>query len=144
MKNYSYLLLFGLTGIFFVFGCNNAPQKPQDTFTLQGEDAGMTTTVVSIDDKAALNATQKQVEAVNLAVPESPSEKDIQAALKNAGLYDGEIDGKIGPKTKKAIEDFQANNGLTADGKVGAKTWEKLKAYFSGVGQSSSELNITE
>ena len=60
-----------------------------------------------------------------------PAEKEIQQALKNAGFYDGEIDGKIGPKTKKAVEDFQAKNNLKVDGKVGSKTWEKLREHLN-------------
>ena len=60
-----------------------------------------------------------------------PSEEEIQQALKNAGLYDGEIDGKIGPKTNKAIEEFQAKNNLKVDGKVGRKTWDKMKEYLN-------------
>ena len=60
-----------------------------------------------------------------------PSAEGIQQALKNAGLYDGEIDGKIGPKTNKAIEEFQAKNNLKVDGKVGRKTWEKMKEYLN-------------
>lgn len=59
-----------------------------------------------------------------------PSEVDIQTALKNAGYYTGNIDGKIGPLSEKAIKDFQAANGLTADGKVGRKTWAILKGYL--------------
>ncbi|OGW99977.1 MAG: hypothetical protein A2Y00_02040 [Omnitrophica WOR_2 bacterium GWF2_43_52] len=66
------------------------------------------------------------------------SAKEIQHALKNAGLYDGAIDGKIGPQSKKAIEEFQAKNGLKADGKVGPMTWEKLKAYLETVPEASS------
>lgn len=60
-----------------------------------------------------------------------PSEEEIQQALKNAGLYDGEIDGKVGPKTNKAIEEFQAKNNLKVDGKVGRKTWEKMQEYLN-------------
>ena len=56
--------------------------------------------------------------------------KDIQRALKNAGFDIGTIDGKIGPKTKKAIEDFQKSKGLKADGKVGPKTWAELEKYL--------------
>jgi murein L,D-transpeptidase YcbB/YkuD len=55
---------------------------------------------------------------------------DIQQALKNAGLDSGPIDGKMGPKTKKAIRDFQRNNNLTVDGVVGKKTWTKLKPFL--------------
>jgi len=60
-----------------------------------------------------------------------PSAQDIQQALKNAGLYKGSVDGKIGPGTKRAITEFQQQNGLTADGKVGKKTWEKRKEHLN-------------
>ncbi|MFH0876795.1 MAG: peptidoglycan-binding domain-containing protein [Candidatus Omnitrophota bacterium] len=51
----------------------------------------------------------------------------VQTALKNLGLYAGKIDGKIGPKTKAAVREFQRQNQLVADGKVGPKTWAVLK-----------------
>jgi peptidoglycan hydrolase-like protein with peptidoglycan-binding domain len=63
--------------------------------------------------------------------PESPTRKDIQAALKTANFYQGDVDGKFGPRTKKAVEDFQAANDLKPDGKVGPNTWEKLKKYYT-------------
>lgn len=56
---------------------------------------------------------------------------DIQRALKNAGFYEGAIDGKIGPKTKAAIEAFQKAKGLVVDGKVGPKTWLELSKYLN-------------
>jgi murein L,D-transpeptidase YcbB/YkuD len=62
---------------------------------------------------------------------ETATPKAIQQALKNAGLYTGKVDGTIGPKTKRAIEAFQTNNGLKADGKVGRKTWKALSAYLN-------------
>ena len=63
--------------------------------------------------------------------PYKPTGIEIQTALKNAGFYSGNIDGKLGPKSKKAIEDFQSANGLKADGKVGAKTWEALSKHLN-------------
>jgi len=54
-------------------------------------------------------------------------DKDIQRALKNAGFYTGAIDGKIGPRTKKAVEEFQKAKGLKVDGRVGSKTWSELE-----------------
>lgn len=56
--------------------------------------------------------------------------KSIQTALKNADFYAGPVDGKIGSKTKKAIGEFQRANGLTCDGIVGKKTWQKLQMYL--------------
>ncbi|MBI3996943.1 MAG: peptidoglycan-binding protein, partial [Candidatus Omnitrophica bacterium] len=55
----------------------------------------------------------------------------IQTALKNAGYYSGSIDGKIGSQTKQAIKEFQRTHGLSADGKVGPKTWTPLAQYLS-------------
>lgn len=57
--------------------------------------------------------------------------KDIQTALKAANFYAGNIDGKIGPKTKRAIVEFQKAKGLKADGKVGPKTWLELEKYLT-------------
>lgn len=57
--------------------------------------------------------------------------KEIQAALKAAKFYAGDIDGKIGPRTKKAIVEFQKAKGLKPDGKVGPKTWAALEKYLS-------------
>ena len=63
-------------------------------------------------------------------IPDTPTKKDIQISLKNAGYYTGSIDGKIGTKTKTSIKEFQKANGLKVDGKVGKMTWDKLKENF--------------
>lgn len=36
------------------------------------------------------------------------------------------VDGAFGPKTLAAVKNYQANNGLIADGIIGPKTWTKL------------------
>ncbi len=59
-----------------------------------------------------------------------PTPYDVQQALKNAGLYQGPVDGKPGPRTKSAIREFQRTQGLHADGVVGKRTWEKLSPYL--------------
>ena len=55
---------------------------------------------------------------------------NIQKALKNAGYYRGNVDGKIGSATKEAVKAFQRDNGLEADGVVGRRTWDKLKVHL--------------
>jgi hypothetical protein len=66
-----------------------------------------------------------------VAVSGQRSKKEIQQALKNAGFYQGPIDGKIGPQTQEAIKQFQQANGLQVDGKVGRHTWAKLAPYLN-------------
>jgi serine/threonine protein kinase len=51
----------------------------------------------------------------------------VQRRLVELGYSEvGEVDGLFGPNTESAIKRFQAANGLTVDGAVGPKTWEKL------------------
>lgn len=89
---------------------------------------------VAVSEETATPASMEEAAApaseAQIAAPETPTKKDIQATLKNAGFYEGPVDGKFGPKTKKAVEDFQAANELKVDGKVGPNTWEKLKRYY--------------
>lgn len=51
----------------------------------------------------------------------------LQKFLKWYG-YSITVDKVFGDKTEKLVKDFQAANGLTVDGKVGAKTIAKMKA----------------
>ena len=74
---------------------------------------------------------EQNMQAVPLASDEIERNKQIQTALKNANLYFGEIDGKIGVLTRKAIEEFQKASGLQVDGKVGPKTWAVLSQYLN-------------
>lgn len=71
-----------------------------------------------------------------------PTKKEIQQALKNAGFYQGPVDGKMGPKTRDAIRQFQQVNGLKVDGVAGKQTWTKLSAYLDM--SASHELGAAE
>ena len=72
-----------------------------------------------------------------------PGTREIQQALKNAGFYQGSVDGKMGPGTKDAIREFQRVNGLKVDGVVGKQTWAKLSAY-ADLSASNGELGAAE
>lgn len=56
--------------------------------------------------------------------------KQVQIALQNAGYGPGAIDGRMGSRSKKAIRDFQKDNGLNITGKIDKSTWEKLRIYL--------------
>ena len=71
-------------------------------------------------------------------------EQQIQTALKNAGLYQGSIDGKLGPASKRAVSAFQAAHSLKVDGKVGAQTWAALEPYVSGAPQTAVSTSVDQ
>ncbi|MDD5617491.1 MAG: peptidoglycan-binding domain-containing protein [Candidatus Omnitrophica bacterium] len=73
-----------------------------------------------------------------------PSNEDIQVALKNAGLYDGVIDGKIGTKTRNAIKEFQKQNDLETDGVVGRNTWGALSKFYYAPAEGAATENKKE
>jgi peptidoglycan hydrolase-like protein with peptidoglycan-binding domain len=87
----------------------------------------------ALEAPAATTVTQAEpkLEPLPPSGPYKPTVSEIQTALTNAGYYSGKVDGKIGPKTKKAIEEFQKANGLQADGKVGPKTWVVLSKHLN-------------
>jgi peptidoglycan hydrolase-like protein with peptidoglycan-binding domain len=94
---------------------------------------------------AAPSATSKSSKpAGGTASSLKPSTREIQQALKNAGFYQGSVDGKLGPQTRSAIREFQRVHGLADDGVVGRQTWSKLRAYaeLSGGGELSAAETI--
>ena len=78
--------------------------------------------------------------AGSVAATNKPAKKQIQQALKNSGFYQGPIDGKIGPKTRDAIREFQRANGLKVDGVAGPNTWAKLSPYADLNGTATASL----
>ena len=42
--------------------------------------------------------------------------RSVQAALRRLGIYSGQVDGILGPDTRRAIEDYQVKNKLPVTG----------------------------
>lgn len=120
------------------------PMSPEDlnrikTETQVAPEANLT--AGSVPQATVVSTTEAKLEPLPPAGPYKPSVKEIQSALRNSGYYTGSVDGKLGPKSKKAIEEFQSANGLKADGKVGPKTWESLSKYLNA--NSGSAVPVT-
>lgn len=79
---------------------------------------------------ANINTASMTAEAPKTETPAKIETRDIQKALTHAGYFEGNVDGVMGPKTRKAIRAFQKDNGLKADGKCGPRTWAKLKDHL--------------
>lgn len=55
-----------------------------------------------------------------------PTVRKLQQALVDRGFHPGTVDGVYGPQTAHAVQAFQAENGLVADGEAGAVTLRAL------------------
>ena len=145
------ILCLGLT----VSGCSSAQKKlSEDVKGIKTRVETLETRVEGVETKQseterlAMEQTQRAEEMkaerarasgrTNVGIRHKRSFKDkeqireIQRCLKNAGFYQGDVDGIKGRKTRAAIRKFQSANGLAADGVVGKKTWEALSKYSSG------------
>ena len=128
------VLLLGVLAIFIVSlnGCSTT-RKNKDL-----EIQGLRNQVSALESQAPVKE-ESMDSSVQPLLNESKSSgevkqtfdaKQIQTALKNAGYYQGSVDGKLGKKTRKAVREFQKANNLSVDGKVGNKTWAVLKDYL--------------
>lgn len=57
---------------------------------------------------------------------EGAAVRTLQKRLKELGYLTGSVDGSFGAATETAVKAFQSKNGLTADGKAGTSTFNKL------------------
>jgi peptidoglycan hydrolase-like protein with peptidoglycan-binding domain len=140
------ILCCGLAGCGKTPAGTQAAQVNADTLTLQEADAVLVQVAPTAQTEMVANMVENKdagplVEASVSAPPDeaaatveapeepagSPDGMAVQKALKKCGLYSGVIDGKVGPKTKEAVCEFQRKNNLTVDGKVGPKTWALLQ-----------------
>ena len=88
---------------------------------LDGADAGNTATAAS---------TPAVVETSRDALTGDALRKNdvrwAQVELRYRGLYQGSLDGIVGPETKRALRQFQKINGLSPSESLDAQTWEAL------------------
>jgi peptidoglycan hydrolase-like protein with peptidoglycan-binding domain len=84
---------------------------------------------------AASEASHPWVDAANL------SKDDIrwaQVELRTMGLYNGSLDGVMGPETKQALLRFQESNGLERTATLDQQTADTLIGNAGVVGMGSS------
>ncbi|MBI3615286.1 MAG: peptidoglycan-binding protein [Candidatus Omnitrophica bacterium] len=82
---------------------------------------------------AASAAPSQVASSAGQGIPaeESARVREVQRALKAAGFDPGPTDGHLGTRTRTAIRDFQTQQGLEPDGKVGPRTWSKLEPFLN-------------
>ena len=142
-----------VTAAVLLGGCAGGPSS-KDLARLQSQVGLLDERVTQLEragganDESLSAAPSSQPPAAPELAPASPpsmkpSTREIQQALKNAGFYQDPIDGKMGPSTRNAVQEFQRVHGLVDDGVVGKKTWAKLRAFADLSGQHG-EANAAE
>ena len=102
---------------------------------LNGADAGTSANAVSIP--AAIQISDS-------LTGDSLRKDDIrwaQVELRFRGFYTGSLDGVLGLKTRRALEQFQQNNGLSRTASLDARTWDAL-TNSSGIAEGSSGIAL--
>ena len=130
--------------VLFMAGCATSfGAKGQTTDELNEKVAALESQVGSLSQRVDELSSQRQqasaesTASVKVASAQSStanggalSTKQIQQALKSAGFYNGQVDGKSGSQTKQALKDFQKAQGLEADGVVGSRTRTALAKFL--------------
>jgi peptidoglycan hydrolase-like protein with peptidoglycan-binding domain len=65
--------------------------------------------------------------------------RQAQQALKDKGVDPGPIDGVNGPKTRAAVRQYQEQNHILANGRLGGQTYESLGVKRDTPGQHMSD-----
>lgn len=133
-----YISCLALAGCGKVAPVSEHPEVDSGNFSLSEADIFMASSAsageVSAQEKLEiLKEIERQSQERLLKEEDSKRARyrQIQKALKDAGYYEGKIDGRFGPKSKAAVKKFQKAQGLVVDGKVGSRTWASLRK-FSG------------
>ena len=63
--------------------------------------------------------------------------RQAQLELRNMRLYNGSLDGVVGPESKRGLEQFQKNNGLDRTARLDGQTMVELLGNI-GISQGSS------
>ncbi len=95
-----------------------------------GGSSGSSTAGDSSSDSSSRGSSSSNpgpsAEERQAAAAEAQQLREDQQRLSNLGFYTAAVDGIAGPATRQATRDFQAANGLTADGVLGPDTRELL------------------
>ena len=83
-------------------------------------------------------SAQMQQSRINYPKSHTAMVKEAQSRLKLAGFYQGKIDGKMGPKTKQALAQFEQQHGLPVTHQLNRRTCAALiSTQVTGVGSST-------
>ena len=68
----------------------------------------------------------------------------LQTSLRDAGYYDGEVDGVYGPATVDAVESLQEAHGLPSTGTVDKATADALQDDLAAKGGATAQQEVAD
>ncbi|MBN1869332.1 MAG: peptidoglycan-binding protein [Candidatus Omnitrophica bacterium] len=138
-----------LVGDVIPFESNQTVEEVQTLLSVYGYSPGKIDGVLGLRTRNALEefqkdngleptrfvdqATWQKLNAFNkngLIVEGQLNVRLIQTLLKKAGFNPGEIDGKLGQRTRNAVLAFQKAHQLKVDGKIGYRTLSRLSLFM--------------
>ncbi len=135
------------------FGADTATNPPSSVVQPTVPSIGTATkapSIITATSKPVTAATPRPTTSTSGTATTAPSSlklgsegndvKRMQQQLKALGYYTGSVDGEFGAGTEAAVKAFQSRNGLTADGKAGKYTLDKL---YSGNAKKASAATAT-
>ncbi|MEM7214860.1 MAG: peptidoglycan-binding protein [Pseudomonadota bacterium] len=66
--------------------------------------------------------------------------REVQASLKDVGIYKGHVDGIYGDETRRAIQEFQEKAGIIPDGEASYGLLARIKSVFA-VAQAQTRID---
>jgi len=102
---------------------------PQDT-TTGVEDSSQ---VQGQDAMTQQPQSQSGSDSIELSAVHGEQARQLQQKLKEQGLYNGRIDGILGPQTKRALQQFQQKQGIQGNGSLDQQTAEALGLNFDEI-----------
>jgi peptidoglycan hydrolase-like protein with peptidoglycan-binding domain len=124
----------GVTGNSSVTGQHGANSGAMQNNGMSGSGSDMSGGSTSGSSSGMSSRSNRSMSSSNA------SQSDVmraQQALKDKGLYNGQVDGKIGPETRTAISQFQRQNGLKQSAQLDQQTLGDL-SNGGGVNNSGS------
>lgn len=90
------------------------------------------------------SAEEKEILGEVLSFEPNSRVEELQTLLKLYGYSPGAIDGKFGQTTRRAVEQFQKDNGLKPSRFVDRLTWERLNIFSASGLVENGEVNVAK
>ena len=127
------VLLAGCDTISNMFGHNSSQSSGStgvSSTTSTGSGAPASGTYSSNMDRSAPTATSRS-DATGAEMVSADKVKRAQQALKDQGLYKGQVDGVVGPQTREAVAQYQRDHHLNQTSMLDDQTLRSLDSRTS-------------